>query len=131
MSTRSFIGIHNDDGSYSVIYCHWDGYIRNGVGLTLVGYYDNEEKIRDLLKLGDLSTLGRSTLTSEAYHRDRGEVLNPPRIFQNETELLNYFKESDCNYLYIFEDDRWIFRKHYYKYPEEDDGEWSLIEDFL
>ena len=25
MGTRSNIGIQNEDGSYDVIYCHWDG----------------------------------------------------------------------------------------------------------
>ena len=57
MATRSNIGILNEDGTITAIYCHWDGY-PEGVGLTLVNHYQDEDKVRELLSLGSLSILG-------------------------------------------------------------------------
>ena len=34
MGTRSFVGVYDDEGSWSARYCHWDGY-PSGVGATL------------------------------------------------------------------------------------------------
>src|SRR5215471_1678642 len=92
MSTRSNICRQNTDGSYDVIYCHFDGY-PSGVGKVLYEYYQEPTKIAELLKLGDLSILGgdigrkvdfekrykdkayRETTEGQclAYGRDRGE----------------------------------------------------------
>lgn len=57
MATRSTISIRNADGSYTGIYCHWDGYLENN-GRILGEHYTNEEKIRQLLALGSISSLG-------------------------------------------------------------------------
>jgi len=37
MATRSNIGIVNEDGSVTGIYCHWDGYPENNKVTTKVG----------------------------------------------------------------------------------------------
>ena len=58
MSTRSRIGIRNDDGTITSIYCHSDGYL-GGVGAILADYYGEETVVRGLLELGDLSELGQ------------------------------------------------------------------------
>ena len=34
MSTRSRIGVMMDDGTVKQVYCHWDGYVEEGVGNT-------------------------------------------------------------------------------------------------
>ena len=57
MSTRSEIGIQNKNGVIESIYCHWDGYLAHK-GLLLYLYYNTEEKVRELIKNGDLSCLG-------------------------------------------------------------------------
>ena len=57
MSTRCRIGIENKDGTITSIYCHHDGY-PEVVGEILVNHYKTEEKIRKLLELGDMSSLG-------------------------------------------------------------------------
>lgn len=59
MSTRSRIGILNEDGSVTSIYCHNDGYPegRFGVGRTLLAHYSDPAKLRQLIALGDLSAL--------------------------------------------------------------------------
>lgn len=60
MSTRSLIWKEQQDGSYKGVYCHNDGYIKNGVGETLFKYYnsDNVDRIDKLIALGNLSSLG-------------------------------------------------------------------------
>ena len=57
MGTRSRIGIVNTNGSILSIYCHWDGYLSHN-GKILNEHYTDEAKIRKLMKLGDLSSLG-------------------------------------------------------------------------
>ncbi|HSE44248.1 MAG TPA: hypothetical protein VLA89_02855 [Gemmatimonadales bacterium] len=62
MSTRSRIGIIREkpEGKAPVvesIYCHFDGY-PEGVGKTLLESWTTEEKVNELMRLGDLSVLG-------------------------------------------------------------------------
>lgn len=57
MSTRSNIGILNSDGTVDAVFCHWDGY-PNGVGVTLRDYYTTEEKVRKLISMGAIDSLG-------------------------------------------------------------------------
>lgn len=83
MGTRSTIAIQNADGTVSGIYCHWDGYISHN-GTILKDYYTTEAKVRKLIKLGNISSLGAQLGTRHdfdacptgecnAYGRDRGE----------------------------------------------------------
>jgi hypothetical protein len=57
MATRSTIAIQNADGSVTGIYCHWDGYFGHN-GRILQEHYNTEERVRELLALGHLSSLG-------------------------------------------------------------------------
>jgi len=57
MSTRSRIGILNDDGTVTSIYCHHDGYV-GYVGEMLNNFYNDELAVRKLMLLGDISSLG-------------------------------------------------------------------------
>jgi hypothetical protein len=79
MATRSRIGIENQDGTVSSIYCHFDGY-ESGVGATLKEYYTTREKVQSLIDLGDISSLNETIEETVAYHRDRGERLNKARV---------------------------------------------------
>ena len=56
MATRSRIGIENEDGTVSSIYCHWDGYPSNN-GRTLIDHYSDREKVKELIALGSISAL--------------------------------------------------------------------------
>ena len=56
MSTRSRIAIEHD-GKFESIYCHHDGYLEY-VGRKLQKHYDDPVKVRELMKLGDISSLG-------------------------------------------------------------------------
>jgi hypothetical protein len=108
MSTRSRIGIENQDGTISSIYCHHDGYISHN-GKILQESYLDREKIQQLIELGDISSLDHELDLVIAYHRDRGEKLSPARIDFS----LKSFKESDFeDYGYIFSlENKWIIFK--------------------
>ena len=67
MSTRSHIGIWNEDGSLDVIYCHWDGYPSYN-GAVLFHHYQEPEKIRELIALRDISSLAESVKPAEGEH---------------------------------------------------------------
>jgi hypothetical protein len=98
MATRSRIGIENQDGTVNSIYCHFDGYPSHN-GEILKKYYSDREKLQQLLELGDISSLDEELEKVTAYHRDRGEELNPARIDKS----LDEFRESDYEeYGYIF-----------------------------
>jgi hypothetical protein len=71
MATRSRIGIVNEDGTVSSIYCHWDGYPSNN-GRILVEHYTDREKVKELIELGSISSLNREVA--------------PPILFENEGE---------------------------------------------
>lgn len=87
MATRSMICKVYTDGSVEGIYCHWDGYPDHQLPL-LKGHYTTDGAIQDLLALGDLSSLGASPQTCEAYHRDRGEPFIPSHTFSSLSDLL-------------------------------------------
>ncbi len=83
MGTRSTIAIQNADGTVSGIYCHWDGYLSHN-GQILQDHYADEAKVRELIALGNISSLGAEIGTAHdfdaapdgecnAYGRDRGE----------------------------------------------------------
>lgn len=80
MSTRSTIAIIKEDGSVKSIYCHWDGYIKKGVGETLVKHYNTDKRTDGLIALGSLSSLYKNPNplpeVPEAHFRGEGK----PRI---------------------------------------------------
>lgn len=110
MSTRSYIGKQNKDGSIKYIYCHNDGYINGGVGETLFLFYKDEKKIDQLLELGDLSYLGKTTNSEDtcAYSRDRGEDLHIGEAVSIEDfgELVT--DDVFIDYVYLYKDGEWL-----------------------
>lgn len=118
MATRSTIAILNSDGSIDAIYCHWNGYPSNN-GALLLEHYNNEDKIRELISLGGLSSLReRANPTTGvqhsfenpesgvtvAYHRDRGEKLQINR-YSCESEWKMQRNREQWNY--IWKDGAW------------------------
>jgi hypothetical protein len=105
MGTRSTIAIQNVDGTVTGIYCHWDGYLSHN-GRILQENYTTEEAVRELIALGDLSSLGETVGTKHdfdrapdgvcnAYGRDRGE--------QNvDAETRNRWSDFDQEFNYLF-----------------------------
>lgn len=62
MATRSRIGIVNEDGTVSSIYCHWDGYPEHH-GKLLLSHYTDREKVKALIELGSISVLAQEVET--------------------------------------------------------------------
>ena len=56
MGTRSTIALEFADGTVQQVYCHWDGYLAHN-GKILAEHYSDPYKLRDLIDLGDLSSL--------------------------------------------------------------------------
>ena len=56
MGTRSTIALEFADGTIQQVYCHWDGYLAHN-GAILAEHYSDPFKLRDLIDLGDLSSL--------------------------------------------------------------------------
>lgn len=116
MSTHSAIIIKTGPREYRGIYVHFDGYLK-GVGHTLLDHYKTKKKILELLKLGDLKTLGPNIEHSgskelernetEAFHRDCGETLNPAKVCETLVDIETYF---DHEYSYVFKNGKWFYR---------------------
>jgi len=85
MATRSTIALEFADGTVEQVYCHWDGYLEHN-GQILFEHYQDPFKLRDLIDLGDISSLGPQIGTKHDfdlktpegectfYGRDRGET---------------------------------------------------------
>ena len=117
MATRSIIGQVQRNGKIKAIYCHWDGYVEY-VGQTLANFYDTDEKVSELIELGDLSTLGpnigekhsqedvlkgNGTMTT-AYGRDLEREGSEAQEFSSVEEFIEYGRNVDAEFLYLFED---------------------------
>ena len=72
MATRATICIQNDDMTGTGVYCHNDGYLDHN-GQILQDNYTDEESVRALIELGNLSVLGSTPDETFAYGRDRGD----------------------------------------------------------
>jgi len=119
MSTRSTITLSTPEG-YQSIYCHNDGYLSHN-GAILKEFYDTEDKVKELIKLGSLSSLEKNLAPEEdqehnfhnrvddvtvAYHRDRGEDL---AIALYDTLEEVYADKEDYNYVFV--DGQWWLLK--------------------
>jgi hypothetical protein len=125
MATRSRIGIKNVDGSVTAVYCHWDGYL-SYVGKLLFEVYNTEEKIRELLSYGNISSLtdtigekhefhcshpyGSAEYEAHAkittfYGRDRGEQGQAAYTYISEHEYRLHREQ----YTYLFQDGAWTY----------------------
>lgn len=137
MATRSRIGILNEDGTVSSVYCHWDGYPSHH-GRILSESYTDPEKVKKLINLGSISILDEEVETSDphtfekpkdgvtvAYHRDRGEDYDPPRI---NGSLDEYFEDDNEEYGYLFVDGEWLVKPCYGDRPVQTVKE-ALAED--
>lgn len=119
MSTHSFIGIEDETtGKVRGIYCHYDGY-PDGVGYVLKKHYQDEHKLRELVKLGSISALreeigdkhdfedldsAESYQWTTAYHRDRGEELVVSE-FDDMYDIAGAYE-----YAYVYTQGCWLYK---------------------
>ena len=130
MSTNARIGYVLSDDSIVSVYHHWDGY-PEWLGVTLKEHYNTDEKVRELIDGGDMSSCYSDNEydnekqdwvkrdPSPYYYSERGEDC-PPRHSQTLTELA----EIDCGeeFVYLWFMGEWncysISRKH--------DDDWNI-----
>lgn len=135
MSTRSWIGIQNNDGSIESIYCHFDGYVSHN-GKILFQNYKDEKQIRKLIALKGLSSLGTDPerkMTFEEYN-DRTYKQNQDikdtcifhpndKVFVDKSEKAFYEKADFCiEYLYLYKNGKWYMRN----WAMDNEGEYKL-----
>ena len=135
MATRSTIALEFADGTVQQVYCHWDGYLSNN-GVLLQNYYSDPFKLRDLIDLGDISSLKPAVGTQHAfsqfettmsgedydklygemttfYGRDRGERDTGPKKFADFADYVENFAHEE--YAYILRRDGLWYVKQYSK----------------
>jgi hypothetical protein len=135
MATRSTIALEFADGTVQQVYCHWDGYLSNN-GKLLLENYSNPFTLRELIDLGDISSLRTTIGTKHAfsqfetkmssedydklygemttfYGRDRGETGTGAKSFKDFAD----YKENFCHeeYAYILRKDGNWYVKQYSK----------------
>jgi len=124
MATRSRIAIENENGSVTSIYCHFDGYVSNN-GKILFEHYQEPEKVKKLIALGDISSLAPEVEIPEevvhnfneqqkgivvAYNRDRGESLSQ----QSHKSVEDFFNGDIEEYGYCFtQAGEWLVKSQY------------------
>jgi len=125
MGTMCVIAAKCKDG-YKAISVHFDGYLEHA-GALLVRNYNTEAKVKKLIALGDLSSLGPSIghqfdnnddvmhaalsdIQCIAYHRDGGRKLH---IFKSTTirGLFDNGTYSCADYVYIWDGNDWWYHR--------------------
>ena len=123
MATRSTIALEFADGTVGQVYCHWDGYLKHN-GKILLNSYMDPFKLRDLIDLGDVSTLAAEIgvkhpfnnpgswgspeyLAFEEqygnmckfYGRDRGEDSTNARYFKDFADYVQNHQYEEYEYI--------------------------------
>lgn len=142
MSTRGHVAI-KENGKYKYIYNHNDSYISE-LGKTLFNYYNNMNKVKELIDLGDTSHIGTTInnyaktyrrycevhipnkkYRSEtvAYFRDgnrwedyNGQKLTYEQCVARETEDINEVLQQEFVYIYDVEENKWYVARENEKY---------------
>ena len=128
------------DGKVRSSYLHFDGY-PSGAGRILIDHYNTPESAEALLALGFLSSIGERLVPESgekhdyenpvdgvciAYHRDRGEKMQPATVWTNAEEMLaNAADRFWAEYCYLFRNGKWYVDACYKKQG------WRLVEDVL
>ena len=149
MSTNAHIGIL-ENGNITYIYNHFDGYVSN-VGHILYNHYNDPEKLKELLALGDISSLGECVSREEysdhssadsdinitiAYHRDYGEDFerNKARILKDITgvypeSVIRKYANKDIEFAYLYNVDSNLLEKEKWFYFYDGRGPFDLEKD--
>jgi hypothetical protein len=122
MGTRSTIALEFADGTVEQVYCHWDGYLAHN-GKILFENYSNPFILRDLIDLGDLSSLRPTIGTKHAfsqfdlpkeeveafvkltedmctfYGRDRGETGTSAKKFKDFADYIENHQYEEYEYI--------------------------------
>ena len=118
MATRARIALELKDGSFISSYQHWDGY-PGGLGYNLIENWDNYDKVKEAIELGDASKWGAivgekidfedrenpmQDVQNVYYGRDRGEKDVGYHKHLNGVCLLDEAFDCGEEFLYIFKE---------------------------
>ncbi len=131
MGTRSFIAIQ-EDNIFKGVYCHWDGYLENN-GKILHEHYQDEAKVKALINMGDISSLGAQIGVKHDfntkilgsctfYGRDRGESGVETRITTSLPALQLVAEGMGVEYFYLFKDSKWYVTNRGMQFFGDSDG---------
>jgi hypothetical protein len=111
MGTSSMIANHNEDGTVTATYCHYDGYLSYN-GKMLVENYNTPEKAKAVAEAGYLSSLKANLYESvvDSVHNDPSVQYDSPQHFFD--EAADY---CGAEYLYLFDGEAWFVREVYGK----------------
>jgi hypothetical protein len=133
MATRSTIALEYADGTVGQVYCHWDGYLEHN-GVLLSKHYSNPFILRDLIDLGDISSLRPTVGTKHAfsklevpmdgeaydklygdmttfYGRDRGESGTMQKTFIDFQDYMVRFQHEEYAYI-LRKDGNWYVKQY-------------------
>lgn len=147
MATRSTISIMAKKGKKEkglTIYCHWDGYPQYN-GNILLEHYQNADKIKELISLGDISSLRekihpdpkggkivvydgarrKEIFTTEPHSFDKpheGVVVSYGRDrgakdVQATSFLGKPTRKEEFDYLFVEEENQWYIRNNHLSKP--------------
>jgi hypothetical protein len=128
MGTRSTIALEFADRTVGQVYCHWDGYLEHN-GKILLENYSDPFKLRELIDLGNLSSLKPEIGTKHPFYhfdndlssaqftelygkmttfygRDRGEEANEADYFKSYLDYIDNFQPEEYNYI-LRRDGKW------------------------
>lgn len=120
MATNAWIGALNPDNSVEYIYCHFGSL--SDAGTVLIKSYVDEQKVKELLQLGDISVLGGELNPPAgvehsfgnpyqnvvvAYGRDRGEVGTKSKVCQTLEQFAEEAKANWIELIYLYRDGLW------------------------
>ena len=123
MATRSRIGIENEDGTVSSIYCHWDGYVSNN-GKILVTHYTDRQKVKELIELGDISALAENVHPFE-YMDNSDKGVRMLKEFRAIPKFLHTFDRPQKGVVVAYHRDR----EEPYREPRANENLESYFED--
>ena len=118
MGTRSTIALEFADQTVEQIYCHWDGYLEHN-GQILQKHYSDPFVLRDLIDLGDMSSLAESIGTQHPFDKaPKGEC----------TFYKRDRKESGCEAKSFVDFQHYLVDHQYeeYEYILRQDGVWYV-----
>ena len=115
MATRAIIAKLDNKG-VKAIYNHSDGYLEHA-GRILAEHYRDESKVDELIAQGDVSIIDENigvkidfndyktryaNKQCKFYMRDRGEKYKQAEQLKDETELIEFSKGCDVDFVYMF-----------------------------
>lgn len=107
-------------GKYLVTYCHFDGYIANGVGQELYTHFKDCNTVLNLVLGGEIQYIDRGAAGYYVVtdnNRFRHDYIAPTQT--------NREPELKFDYAYLFRDGRWLYK------DEDDPDTWKELSEYF